>query len=382
MNPYERKKYWKLLLLFFAFIIAASSLLYTNLLVKKLALEEKKRVEIWANATKLFSKAEDSETLNFLFMVTSENVTIPIILADSLGDIIGSKNLDSTRIKDKKYLKRQLEDMKNENPPITISTPYFTQYVYYKNSILLTQLKYYPLIQLSIILVFLIISYLAFSASRRAEQNRVWVGMSKETAHQLGTPISSLLAWVEHLKTKIPVNDLHLLEEMEKDIKRLEVITERFSKIGSEPVLHEENIKEVISHAILYLQKRSSDKIIFELKGSEYKAFLNIPLFEWVIENLSKNAINAMNGEGKIQFFVSAHQQYIYVDIRDYGIGIPKSKFETVFEPGYTTRKRGWGLGLSLTKRIIENYHSGRVFVKESEIGKGTTFRIMLKRYR
>lgn len=379
MNPYEQKKRWKFLLIVGAFLIGCSSLLYTNYLVKKLAEEEKKRVEMWASATKLFSIVEDSETLNFLYQVTSSNVTIPLILADSEGVIIAHKNIDSVRATQPGYLQQQLAEMKEENEPIVISTPYFVQYVYYKNSILLTQLRYYPFIQLSIIAGFLIVSYLAFSASRRAEQNQVWVGMSKETAHQLGTPLSSLLAWMEHLKEKVGKAEQSLIEEMENDVKRLQTITERFSKVGSAPVLQPENVKQVIGNSVSYIQKRSSDKVQFEVAGSDTQAQLNIPLFDWVIENLCKNAVNAMNGAGKITINVIRNNKAVYVDVKDTGAGIPKSKFETVFQPGYTTRKRGWGLGLSLVKRIIENYHNGKIFVKHSEMGKGTTFRIVLK---
>jgi signal transduction histidine kinase len=253
------------------------------------------------------------------------------------------------------------------------------QYIYYKDSSILSQLKLYPWLQFTIISIFLLASYLAFSTSRRAEQNRVWVGMAKETAHQLGTPISSLLAWLEYLKEKYKDSDAETLSEIEHDIQRLELVADRFSKIGSAPQLQDENVMEVIRNGIAYIQKRSPSRIQYSLEGDEtLTAKINISLFDWVIENLCKNAVNAIGTEGKINIHVKAIKNKIVIDISDTGVGIPKSKFQTVFEPGYTTRKRGWGLGLSLVKRIIENYHFGQIFVKESTIGKGSTFRIIL----
>ncbi|PLW98672.1 MAG: ATP-binding protein, partial [Marinilabiliales bacterium] len=242
------------------------------------------------------------------------------------------------------------------------------------------QLSYYPYIQLGVIFLFILVSYFAFSVSRKAEQNQVWVGMSKETAHQLGTPISSLLAWLELLKIEGVRQDVY--QEVEKDVKRLETITERFSKIGSAPVLKPINIVEVIDNAVQYIKSRASKKIQFvvDQPNDEILIPLNVALFEWVIENICKNAIDAMDGNGTIEINVQDHTQVVYIDIKDTGKGIPKSKFKTIFQPGYTTKERGWGLGLSLTKRIIESYHSGKVFIKSSELGKGTVFRIALKR--
>ena len=254
------------------------------------------------------------------------------------------------------------------------------QYLYYSKSIILIKLTYYPYVQLGVILLFILVSYFAFSYSRKAEQNQVWVGLSKETAHQLGTPISSLLAWLEMMKLKS--SDKEMLVELEKDIMRLEKITGRFSKIGSKPLLRKENIQKIITTAINYLKSRSSDKITFKLDMPS--ELLNVPLnaslFEWVIENVCKNAIDAVNGSGEITLSIMDHTQVIYIDISDSGKGISKSKFKTIFKPGYTTKERGWGLGLSLTKRIIEEYHDGKIFVYESEIGKGTVIRIVLKK--
>ena len=260
-----------------------------------------------------------------------------------------------------------------------LESPEGVQYIYYKDSILLTQLLYYPYIQLSIILIFILIAYYAFDSSRKSEQNQVWVGMSKETAHQLGTPISSLLAMIELLKLKN--TEPQLIDEINKDVKRLEKITERFSKIGATPKLENNNITETLTNSINYIKTRSSKKIKFVFdKTDEIIIPHNIPLFEWVIENLCKNSIDAMNGEGEIKITVTDNYQHIYIDICDTGKGVPKSKFKAVFNPGYTTKKRGWGLGLSLTKRIIENYHKGKIFIKSSEINKGTCFRIVLKK--
>jgi signal transduction histidine kinase len=246
----------------------------------------------------------------------------------------------------------------------------------------LTQLKVFPYIQLSVIAIFLLVAYTAFNTSRKSEQNQVWVGLAKETAHQLGTPISSLMAWVELMKEKFNAEDDPLIAEMENDIKRLEIVADRFSKIGSKPVLEEHSVYEVIKDFIDYFKIRVSNKIHFEIEGNPYlRAGLNIPLFDWVLENLLKNAVNAIESTGNIKVEISGSKtkKQVYIDVTDTGKGIPRSKFDTVFQPGYTTRKRGWGLGLSLTKRMVENYHDGQIFVKDSELGKGTTFRIVLK---
>jgi signal transduction histidine kinase len=255
-------------------------------------------------------------------------------------------------------------------------------YVYYKDSLLLTQLRVFPYIQLTVIAIFLLVAYIVFSSSRRTEQNLVWVGMAKETAHQLGTPISSLMAWVELMKDKFNAEDDPLIAEMENDLKRLEMVADRFSKIGSKAVLQSNKVFKVIKDYVDYFKIRSSGKIEFSVAGDrQVEALMNVPLFDWVLENLLKNSVNAIEGPGKIEVRVIEHlaKEQVYIDVTDTGKGIPRFKFETIFQPGYTTRKRGWGLGLSLTKRIIENYHKGQIFVKDSEPGKGTTIRIILK---
>jgi two-component system, sporulation sensor kinase D len=393
MNKQNDKKRWKFTLLIFAGIIGLSSLVYTNILVKKLQKQEKEKIELRVQATKQLINVTDStdtEFITFLFDNIINKVNIAFIVADSNDVILQTRGLDSTKTLrpdiepnkkyDPEYFNSILEEMKAEHEPIIYEIfEGEKQYIYYRDSSLLNQLKLYPYLQLTIIAIFLIASYLAFSSSRKAEQNRVWVGMAKETAHQLGTPISSLLAWLDFLKEKYGNTDANHLDEMEHDIKRLELVADRFSKIGSAPLLKDENIMEVIRHGIDYIQKRSPSRIQFEINGDDsILAKLNPSLFDWVIENLCKNAVNAIGTEGKISIFIRQHKKKVYIDISDTGVGIPKSKFETVFEPGYTTRKRGWGLGLSLVKRIIENYHFGQIFVKESIVGKGTTFRIVL----
>jgi signal transduction histidine kinase len=272
--------------------------------------------------------------------------------------------------------------MKSQHTPIEINfADNQKNFIYYKDSIILTQLKYYPYFQLLVIALFLLVSYIAFSTSRKAEQNQVWVGMAKETAHQLGTPLSSLIAWLEIIKAKTP--DDEFVIELEKDVQRLSTITDRFSKIGSAPALKKENLTTVIENAIGYIRTRSSSKVIFSLENAQQydvEAPLNIALFDWVLENIFKNAIDSMSGEGNIHVKITDQQQFAYIDISDTGKGIPKSKYKDVFKPGFTSKSRGWGLGLSLSKRIVEEYHEGQIFVKSSELNKGTTFRIVLKK--
>lgn len=383
MNIYSKKLYWKLSLLLFAIIIGIGSLLYTNKLVSELSIEERKKIELWAEGMKhMASNDNPDQDLSFVFEVIRNNETVPVILADENQEIIYTRNIDSLKIIDSTYMKKLLVEMKEQNEPIEIViSDDIKQYIYYSDSFLLLQLQYYPLIQLAVIFLFILVAYLAFSASRKAEQNQVWVGMSKETAHQLGTPISSLLAWIELLKIKN--FEPELTAEVDKDVKRLETITERFSKIGSAPVLNKENVNSVLTNSLNYLKNRASNRIIFNYNfnlADEHIAPLNIPLFDWVIENLIKNAIDAMEGEGTIDIDIKDSTQVLYVDIKDTGKGIPKSKYKTIFNPGYTTKKRGWGLGLSLSKRIIEQYHNGKIFVKNSDINRGTTFRIVFKK--
>ena len=383
MKIYEHKKKWKLFLVLVAIAIGAVSILYTNSLVKKLSKEERKKVVLFVEGMKRVSSMDNpNQDLGFVFEVIRNNETVPVIVTDDSANILFTRNLDSTKVDDEKYLQATLQHMRETNDSIQIVvTEDITQYAFYDDSILLKKLFYYPLVQLGIIILFILVSYLAFNSSRKAEQNRVWVGMSKETAHQLGTPISSLMAWLELMKAG-EVND-ELINDIEKDIKRLEMITERFSKIGSAPVLNKVNISETVEEALNYIKTRTSDKIQVITNFEEVKDVMvevNVPLFEWVIENLCKNAVDAMNGEGTLEVKITDVGQVAYIDVKDTGKGIPKIKQKTVFTPGYTTKKRGWGLGLSLTKRIVEEYHEGKIFVKNSEINKGTIFRIVLKK--
>jgi signal transduction histidine kinase len=381
VNIYTQKQRWKLLLLVAALMIGTASLWYTNRLVKKLSEEERKKIELWAEATRRLADVTELNTdINFLSNVISNNTTIPVIWADDHFKPISSRNLDSLKSLNQEYLHNQVIEMKTEHEPIEIHIGSIKQYILYRDSDLLVRLRYYPYFQLGVIALFLLVSYLAFSNSRKAEQNQVWVGMAKETAHQLGTPLSSLVAWLEFLRMKGMSSDY--TNEIEKDINRLQTITERFSKIGSAPSLTKVDVHEVMRHSVDYIRTRSSDKLIFELVEPSTQIFapMNVPLFEWVIENILKNAIDAMSGNGKITITFTNQQQFVYIDIADTGKGIPKSSYKTIFKPGFTTKSRGWGLGLSLSKRIIEEYHDGQIFVKNSELNKGTTFRIVLKK--
>jgi two-component system, sporulation sensor kinase D len=396
MNPYAQQRLWKYFLLAFALVIAFGSLLYTGYLVKNIKKSERTRAEMWALSIKQITASDDNDFLNYVFTVR-DSLTVPAIIVDKEGDIITTKGLDSTKtyIKlppvpgvkknktyDPDYYKSELESMKAEHEPIKLKVFDNDWYVYYHDSFVLTQLKTFPYIQLSVMAIFLLVAYTAFNTSRKSEQNQVWVGLAKETAHQLGTPISSLMAWTELMKEKFNAEDDPLIAEMENDIQRLEIVADRFSKIGSQPVLEAQGVYDVVKDFVDYFKVRVSNKISFEIEGNrDLKAGLNIPLFDWVIENLLKNAVNAIENAGNIKVDISASKtrNQIYIDVTDSGKGIPRSKFETVFQPGYTTRKRGWGLGLSLTRRMVENYHNGQIFVKDSELGKGTTFRIVLK---
>lgn len=336
--------------------------------------------------SRLFSELKnvlDDLVKSFISEVAVNSASVPVIYTDSTKlSVIAFGNIDSLKIKDTTFLKNQISLMAQQNQPIEVAFGNGTRsYIFYQESTLLTQLKYYPYVMFGIIGLFLLIAYLLFSTARRVEQNQVWVGMAKETAHQLGTPLSSLMAWLDYLKSK--GLDAETATEIEKDVKRLETITERFSKIGSVPKLETVDVISVLNDSVNYMKLRTSKNVLFSVASNNVKeifAQLNIPLFEWVIENLIRNSVDAMDGTGEIKIVVSDQTQFVYIDVSDTGKGILKSKYKTVFEPGFTTKQRGWGLGLSLTKRIIENYHSGKIFVKTSEIGKGTTFRIVLNK--
>lgn len=508
MNIYSQKQRWKLLLAGTAILIIIASLWYTNLLVQKIAKEERNKVriwaeaiqnkaslvnytgelfqkiskeernkiEIWAEATRRIVTSENQDATTFYLQIIGENETIPVLVLDENNQIMNYRNFDlEAGIDTSAFLMSQLEFMKNKNEPIDLviqvarnltwthklyykdskifselktvlddliqsfiseivinsaSVPVIytdssqlkvieygkleggetgigqdflaatiaemreenepisisinsteVNYIFYSDSELLQQLKIYPYFQIVIIALFLLISYYLFSTSRKVEQNQVWVGMAKETAHQLGTPLSSLMAWVEYLKLKDALDE-NTLSELSKDISRLETITERFSKIGSVPKLEPENLEAAINNSLAYLKVRISKKVNISFNGqknSEVFAKLNPSLFSWVLENLIKNSVDSMKGEGDINIYITDQSQFVYVDIIDTGKGIPRAQQKTIFEPGFTTKQRGWGLGLSLVKRIIENYHEGKIFVKQSD-EKGTTFRIVLNK--
>lgn len=497
-NIYQQKKTWKRWLFLVALGIVGVSLWYTNTLVHNIArdernkirtwanaiqqranlvnytgqffdsirTEERKRVELLAEATVKMVEAGENEDISFYLKIISNNTSIPVILTDSDGNINEAKNvdfnidtvpkltpalkkefsvyppiildyysgnliyfyykdshlfselkvvlddlvhsffmevvnnsasvpviitdssrrevvawgkLDSARVKDPVYISAMVEDMASNNEPIEIEITGSKHYIYYKDSFLLTQLRYYPYIQLAIISIFLLISYLLFSIARRSEQNQVWVGLAKETAHQLGTPLSSMMAWVEYLKTREVGSET--IEELQKDVNRLNTIAERFSKIGSAASLKTENLVDVIYNSVGYLKTRTSNKVTFTIspaRGTVIFTRLNYQLFDWVIENLVKNAVDAMAGQGAISIDISDDENYVIVDVSDTGKGIPRKMQRTIFNPGYTSKQRGWGLGLSLARRIITEYHDGKIFVKSSLPGKGTTFRILL----
>lgn len=338
---------------------------------------------IFYSESKLFNELRytlDDLIKSFITEVVNNYASVPVVITDvSKKNIIASGNVAPADLQGKEYAGQLISKMRKQNLPIEIDLGEGEKnYIFYQDSSLLLLIKYFPFIQLGVIAFLILIGYSLFSTARKAEQNQVWVGMAKETAHQLGTPLSSLIAWNELMNAR---GDNQDMLEIEKDINRLETITERFSKIGSVPQLDKHNIKEVLQHAVDYMRTRTSKKIDFTLKADiEVLVKCNVALFEWVIENLIRNAADAMEGQGKINIQVFDQSQFVYIDIEDTGKGIPKSKFKTVFKPGYTTKKRGWGLGLSLTKRIIENYHGGKIFVKGSEIDKGTTFRIVLNK--
>ncbi|MDP1621774.1 MAG: HAMP domain-containing sensor histidine kinase [Bacteroidales bacterium] len=500
MDIYLKKRRWKLFLFAFAILIVAASLWYTNILVDEIRKDERKNVEIWADAihqkaglvnytNNLFEQlkieerkrvsivaeaqrriltATSNEDLNFFLSIIGENTTIPVIVTDESGRIMTSRNTnlsdtvkelrgvlkeeftvyppivvdyvyntkiylyykdsnifaklksvlddlirsffsevvlnsasvpviitDSTgknvyqsgnippdKLLDKVWVENTLRSMASQNRPISVELANTGEHlIFYQDSFLLTQLKYYPIVQLGVIFVFLLIAYLLFSYARKSEQNQVWVGMAKETAHQLGTPLSSMVAWMELLKLK--GLDEETIHEIEKDVQRLETITDRFSKIGSAARLEKTNIVAVVHDTVSYIRSRISAKVSFNIvPGHEHEIFipLNLHLFEWVIENICKNAVDAMEGNGIVNIEITEDVDHIHIDIGDTGKGIPKSRFKTIFRPGYTSKTRGWGLGLTLTKRIVENYHSGKIFVKSSTLNKGTTFRIILKK--
>ena len=375
---------WKTFLSLIALLIVGASLYYTSQLAEKLALEEKKKVEEVANAIKTLSNPNISnlQETTFASNIITQNNTIPLIITDEKGGIIDTKNLDTVHslVPIKNLVTEKLQEFKKAHRPIEADYGTGKNYIYYGESYLLIQLRYFPYVQLTIIVLFLIVVLLALSAANRSLQNQVWVGLSKETAHQLGTPLSSIEAWLELLREEAPESEA--VVEMQKDLDRLKLVADRFSKVGSSPQLEEENLITRLDGIVGYMQKRSPSKVFITLHTKESDVPVNIsgPLFDWVMENLIRNALDAMGGTGKIDITVTNQPQQVWVDVQDSGKGIPAYQVKRVFTPGFTTKKRGWGLGLSLSRRIVEKYHHGSIFVKQSELGKGTTFRIILRR--
>ncbi len=367
-------------LIVIAVIFTIGSLIVSNRLVKQMALEERQQMEIWAEATQALISGNKDETLNLMTHIIEMNETIPVILTDEMGRIRSHNNIDLPRKNPEKYLYKKLKEFGEAYPPIVIYTRDI-EYLYYSDSNFLRQLLLFPYIQLAVFIIVLGISILAISSLRRADQNKIWEGLSRETAHQLGTPISSLMAWRELLQASEGVDEMIPIE-MGKDIERLEIISNRFQKIGSLPKLEPHKLSDMLIQSTNYMKPRISSQVSLSLEENtacdDVEVMLSDVLFAWVIENLIKNAVDAMQGIGAITIRYGKLGQEAYIDIKDTGKGIKKNKFDSVFRPGYSTRQRGWGLGLSLAKRIIENYHKGHIFVKKSELGKGTTFRILL----
>lgn len=363
-----------------AMLIALGSLVISHYFVKDLAKEERNKMEIWAEATKEAANSAENPNMGLILRVLSSNTSIPVILYDKKENLYISINIELPETEEQAFLRKKADTFAKGHEPIIIEVEDFDQYIYYDDSYTLKRLQLYPYIQVAVLLIFMLTAFFALFTTMKMEQDRLWVGLSKETAHQLGTPISSLLAWIEYLKLKDA--DQSILTDMEKDINRLQMITDRFSKIGSTPALEEKDITEIVRQTITYLEKRISKKVIFQLRLPDTPLYASVsePLLSWVIENLTKNAVDAMGGQGKITYSLYEKGKIISLDIEDTGKGIPKSKFNTIFNPGYTTKTRGWGLGLSLAKRIIDSYHKGRIYVKSSEIDTGTTFCIELKK--
>jgi two-component sensor histidine kinase len=373
--------HWKTYLVIIALGIVGATLYYTSGLATRLATEEKKNVQQFAEGIRFLATATSNEGQNFGLSLVSQNTTIPIMIVDEADSIQSFKNLDTSRVSDvNAFLRRKLKEFKAEHAPIEIDYGWGMQNVYYGDSFLLRQLRYFPYVQLTIILLFLGVVVIAISVAQRSIQNQVWVGLSKETAHQLGTPLSALSGWLELLRAEDENNEA--VVEMEKDLDRLKLVAERFSKVGSEPQLHEEDLLLRLKDIVDYMQKRAPNKVRISLKSpeSEIPVLISGPLFDWVMENLIRNALDAMGGEGRIDVLVSDNKLEVVIDVTDTGKGIPRHQLRKVFTPGFTTKKRGWGLGLTLARRIIRQYHHGTLMVHKSEVGKGTTFRIVLRR--
>ena len=376
----ERIRKLKIFFICGAILIAGASLIYSHTLIRDLYAEEVSKMEVWAEAMRSLTVADETTDLNLVLKVINSNHTIPVIVTDSQDNVLAWRNLsnapqgsDSLQI-----LRSQLQRICQEGDSMKVEIPHDSLCVHYEESVLLHRLSLFPYVQLSIVFVFVVIAFMALMAFKRAEQNRVWVGLSRETAHQLGTPISSIMAWIEVLRETYPEDEL--LPEMANDVQRLQLIAERFSKIGSAPELTVQDLCPVVTRVANYMDRRTSKKVCITVVPPPHPlpVRINAPLFEWVIENLCRNAVDAMHGQGSITIRLSAVATGAHIEFTDTVKGIPRKHFKTVFRPGFTTEQRGWGLGLSLARRIISKYHSGRIYVKSSEPGVGTTFAIDL----
>ena len=374
----------KILLVVAAVLIAVASLLVSHYLVRDLSIEERNKMGVWAEAMRSLNNADETTDLNLVLTVIDENNTIPVVVTDEVGNVQTFRNVKIKSADTLAYLSSLAEKMKSGNRYIRIELDDSTKTDYidvcYDESVMIKRLNVYPYVSLGVVMIFVVVAIFALLTSKRAEQNKVWVGLSKETAHQLGTPISSLMAWTEILKENYP--DDELIPEMDKDVKRLQLIAERFSKIGSLPEPVPSSLNTVMQHVVEYMDRRTSQqvKMVCNLPEQDIIVKINASLFEWVIENLCKNAVDAMGGSGTITIDMKENPDRVAIEVADTGKGIKKKDIDNVFKPGFTTKKRGWGLGLSLAKRIVEEYHRGKIYVKQSEVGKGTTFRIELKK--
>lgn len=379
-NTLSDFKYIKIVFTILAVLIVALSVYYSNKLADDMAEEERLRMDLWAEATRRLVSDVEGTDLSFILKVIEGNNSIPVLVADENGDVLVYRNIDVPETNKEKFFQDAIVEFKAVHEPIVVAIDNQTHhYLYYDDSLLLRKLAYYPYVQVGLVSAFFCLLLFFFASAKKSEQNRVWVGLSKETAHQLGTPISSLMAWVELIKET--GMEQSYLPEMEKDVERLRVIAERFSKVGSVPEKESVLLNELLENSLNYMQKRTSSKIHIMsryINCGEVFVLLNPPLFQWVIENLCKNAIDAISDSGEIVFEVREEGKQVIIDVADTGKGIPKSKFKTVFQPGYTTKMRGWGLGLSLVKRIVEEYHNGKIYVLRSELNKGTCFRVIL----
>jgi signal transduction histidine kinase len=382
MELYNRKRWWKFLLVIGALLIGVASLLYTSKLTSELRSEETRKMELWAKANRQFARPEiDERSLELVFEIIQNNTTVPLIIADGNDTIRFHRNLNVPKKNENAFLQGELQKMKETREPIVIELgSEQRQYLYYADSVILQKLRWFPIVQLFVFVLFVLLAYWAFSSARRWEQDQLWVGMAKETAHQLGTPTSSLLGWIEVLSMKNVDSDL--VDEMRHDINRLQTITARFSKIGSRPEMQHTDVEQIVNDVIGYLKHRVSSGVEINTVPPSDSQSINIlvnrPLFEWVLENICKNAADAMEGKGIITFHWGKTRQNTFIDITDTGKGIARQNQKTIFKPGYTTKKRGWGLGLTLAGRIVKDYHNGRIFVKDSVVGKGTTIRIVI----